>query len=282
MAPHSHDPTPSDDDAIALWNRTDELLATLEDAEGLLLLLDFDGTLAAITERPEEASILPESASTLSRIHADPAATVAVVTGRSFADARRRVPIEGCRIAGNHGFELAVDGSKTVHPAAEAAEPTIGAICGTLEEDLADVDGALVEDKGVTATIHYRLADAETAETIRERVHEAVDRHDEDDAVRITSGKQILEVRPAVEWDKGRAVEWLRDECIPAGEEWLTMYVGDDVTDEAAFRALDGDDAGVKVGPGETAADYRVEGPEAVARLLDLIAESGLERADSR
>ncbi len=257
------------DEAPPLSDRLHDVVGGLLGHDGLLLALDFDGTLAPITDEPDEATIAPAAAEAINRLTDVDGVRVPVVSGRQLADLRGRVDADA--YAGNHGLELRVDGETRVAPEAEAARDALDDATDAVEETVADVDGAFVEHKGVTATVHYRRADAGDVPRVEEAVREAAG--DSDD-LRVTEGKAILEIRPDVEWDKGDAVERLTEELVPDGEDWLRVYVGDDRTDEDAFAALT-DGLGVKVGGGTTRADVRVDEPEAAAAFLTWLADHG-------
>lgn len=255
------------------WHHAANRLRT---ADHLLLVSDFDGTLAPIREDPTAVAVRPDAEAALAKLAAAPKTDVAVVSGRALADVRDRVGIGGIAYAGDHGFEIDAGDRVYVQPDAEAAASAVRSAARDARERLADVDGAVVEEKDVTATVHYRQVDDESAEGhVREVVRDVTG---EDDRLRVTEGKQIREIRPDVDWDKGRAVTWIRDELGVDPETSRTVYVGDDVTDEAAFRVLGEGDLGIHVGDAdETAADYRVPDQATVADLLGWIAE---ERAD--
>lgn len=249
------------------------VVSALADHDGLLVALDFDGTLAAIEDRPDAAAIPDATREAVEALAAEPNVEVAVVSGRKLADVRERVGIPELSYAGNHGLEIHTD-EYVVHPEARVAEKTIAAVCDELTDELADVDGAIVENKGVTATVHYRLVDEAEVPRVVDAVESLVAGRED---VRLTTGKDVLELRPDVEWDKGEAVRQLEAELVPEGEDWLPMYVGDDTTDEAAFAVLADHGLAVKVGEDpDTDARYRVADPEAVRATLDWLATYGL------
>ncbi len=252
---------------VPAWSRLDDVGERLRGADGLLVLTDFDGTLADVVARPGAATIRPNARRAVARLADQPRAAVAVVSGRGLADVRARVGVEGVHYAGNHGLELLADGHRVGQPDAAAASETIAALSERLTERLDDVDGVVVEDKGLTASVHYRMVDADAVPRVRRAVRAAVDGAE---GVRLTEGKQVLELRPAVDWDKGDAVSWLRDELVPDDERWLAVYLGDDATDEAAFATLPEDGLAVRVGSddGPTAATAAVAGVEEAADLL--------------
>lgn len=241
----------------------------------LVLLLDFDGTLAPIVDRPELAEMPPRTRRALDRLRAMEGVEVAVVSGRGLADVRERAAIPGIAYAGNHGMEIEGAGLHRIHPGAAATRPSLQDVATRLDADLAGIDGAFVEDKGLTLSIHYRLA-PERAEEVRERVHAPVAGRPE---LRVTEGKMVLEVRPRVEWDKGRAVLYLLDQMRPPADAPV-LYLGDDRTDEDAFRALRewGPAAeGVLVAdppPAESAASSLLRDPAEVGALFEALAES--------
>lgn len=249
----------------------------LVDHEGLLVALDFDGTLAAIERRPEDATIPEPTREAIRALAAKPNVEVAIVSGRELADVRERVGLDdtaSVSYAGNHGLEIHAD-EYEVHPEAEAAEREIDAICDLLADELGDTEGVIVENKGVTATVHHRLVADDEVPLVEGAVETLVSSRDD---VRLTTGKDVLELRPEVEWDKGEAVRELYDELVPDDERWLPMYVGDDTTDEAAFSVLADRGLGVKVGhdPG-TEAPYHVTDPESVRTVLSWLNEYGIE-----
>ncbi|EMA51032.1 trehalose-phosphatase [Halococcus salifodinae] len=255
-----------------------EPLATIADrlaaADGLSFCTDFDGTLSAIEEDPDAPEISPENREMLRTLRDHDRVRVAVISGRELADLRSRVGIEGIAYAGNHGLEVFHDGETTVHPVANKRQHDLERIVDDLDDRLADTD-CFVEDKSVSATIHYRAA-PERAEAVQNAVEETVDRIAPGGFERST-GKEIVELTPAVAWDKGAALSLLTADF----EGWLPIYVGDDTTDEAAFRELGDRGIGIHVGTGEdTAADYRIDDPPAVERLIDWFCTEGLATFD--
>ncbi len=238
----------------------------LGEADGLLVALDFDGTLAPIQDDPDAPEITPANRRAVEQLHDHPDTLVAVVSGRQLADLRPRVGIEGIRYVGNHGLEYTVDGEREVHPEAEAQMDELREVRDELEDRLAEMEGVHVEDKAVTLTVHYRRARNASAEDVTAVVEDVVAPIE---GLKTGSGKMIVEVKPTVDWHKGAIVEWLTDE-VPAA--WRTVYVGDDTTDEDAFKVLGADDFGVLVGERSTAADYRVPDQAEVSRLLNWLA----------
>jgi trehalose 6-phosphate phosphatase len=240
----------------------------VENASGLVLCTDFDGTLAPIETDPDAPEIVPENRDLLESLRDADDTRVAVVSGRALADVRERVGLDGIAYAGNHGLELRRHGSTAVHPIAAKHRRRIGRICSALESELSTVEGATVEDKSVTATIHYRKTPTERVERVREIVRTAVSRFG-DGRIRLTDGKEIIELRPAVRWHKGMAVSLLTDDH-PA--DWLPIYIGDDTTDESAFRAVS-DGLAIYVGEGETAAHRRIPTQSGVSAFLSALVE---------
>lgn len=302
---HSED-SPSDDQTDEppplLRENLHAFVEGLVASEGLFVLLDFDGTLAGIESRPDDATMPDSTREAVERLTAAEDVVVGVVSGRALDDVRTRVAVSGANgddeqdgeydnehdgdsarqragiaYAGNHGLELYADGQRVVHPVTRETKGTIEHLCDQLTDRLLGIDGTLVERKGVTATIHTRLVSEEAVPFVSAIVESLVSLHDD---VRLTTGKDVLELRPAVAWDKGEAVHWLADEVIPDDERWLPVYLGDDTTDEAAFAALADHDSGfgIKVGrQPPTDAPYRVSDPEAVRQMLAWLATYGVE-----
>jgi trehalose 6-phosphate phosphatase len=285
-----------------VWDREDEVAGLFDDADGVLLCSDFDGTLTAIVDDPDAPEIRPGNADALRGLDGHEDVRVALVSGRRIDDLRDRAGIGGIGYAGNHGLEIVLhadhdtDGSVwdaveridgepaagtdegdgtgergdvTVHPVAAAHAGDIERLVETVREHL-DVEGLEVEWKGVTATVHHRNAPDERVPEIRETV-ESVAREVGDGHLRVSEGKAIVEVAPAVDWDKGRAVGLFADD-VP--DSWLVVYVGDDTTDEHAFRAIDPGGLSIHVGENpDTDARYRLRDPGDVERFLEWLAD---------
>ena len=241
----------------------------------LLVLLDVDGTLAPIAPRPEEAAVPPETRRAVAALASRPGTHVALVSGRSAADARRLVAVSSVHAIGNHGCEvMGPDGDVVVDPAVAPYRDALALVARALEPLLAEVPGVLLEDKVWTLSVHYRLADPGIVPRLRGVVADVAARH----GLPITEGKKVLEVRPPVTVDKGTAVLALAERIGALGDGASLLYAGDDTTDEDAFRRLRARTpraVTVRVAAGgsapATAAEFVVRDPAEMRELLEWV-----------
>lgn len=237
----------------------------------LLVLLDYDGTLTPIAARPEQASLAAATRRALQRLNRCPGVQVAVISGRALRDVKRLVRIKRLWYAGNHGLELQAGRRCWVHPAARRRQPQLRQVVQQLRRAMRSIPGAWVENKGVTCSVHWRAVPAAQQRLFQRRIQEALAPALRRGALRRRLGKRVVEVRPAVACDKGTAVGWFARHL---GGAPALLYVGDDRTDEDAFRAVNRARGWtVFVGPSQhpTAARYRVSSPASVRRWLEAL-----------
>lgn len=251
-----------------------DVLRTARGAAGSLLLgLDFDGTLAPIVPRPEDAALLPAAHAALAAIAARADTHIAVVSGRSLADLRRRVVLDRVYYAGNHGLEIEGPEVHRVHEEAVAARGTLEPLARRLEKELSEIDGVIVEDKGLTLSVHYRMVDdAAEGARVRDAVHACAGAYP---GIRLTDGKKVVEIRPDVDWNKGRAFRFLRETLEERFGRGPAVFIGDDRTDEDAFRELGEMDCSIIVGDPpqhESIAQTALRSPDEVAVFLRMLA----------
>ena len=236
-----------------------EALADVAGRRPLLVASDYDGVLAPLVDDPSAAVPLLGVAAALQRLAAHDGVTVALVSGRGVADLRAVSGFEGpYRWIGSHGAEY--DGPLTGELAARR-----DALAERLAPLVAAVPGARLEVKPASVAVHVRqVTDRVAAARLLEQARAVAD-----PSLTLKPGKEVLELA-VTDADKGTALLRLRDDLGAVA----TVYLGDDRTDEDAFRALSPGDLTVKVGEGETAARYRVADPAAVVRLLETLAEA--------
>ena len=238
-------------------------IAQINAAPHVALFLDFDGTLAPIVERPQDAHLPDGVREALRNLATDFRFTVAIVSGRELADLQKRVNLSELIYAGNHGLEISGPGL-TFH--APAVEATLPPLLDRLRLALAGIPGAEVEDKNLTASVHYRRVAAASWTAVERIVRELVP---PDSPYVIHIGKMVFEIRPRVQWNKGAAVLWIVQQLGLA--QALAIYIGDDTTDEDAFAVLP-DAVTIRVGPPiPSAARYFLPDPPAVHSLLQLL-----------
>jgi trehalose 6-phosphate phosphatase len=248
---------------LPLGHHLPELERSVRQRNGVLLCLDFDGTLSPIVPHPEDATLLPGSREVLQNLTCIPGLTVAVVSGRALRDVQARVAIAGIVYAGNHGLEISGPTVHLLHPEAVAAEHAIATVCSRIEGASLRMPGVMVESKGLTASVHYRNAPAGLHAAVQEMVRKEVDALS--DKLHLRGGNMVWEIRPNVRWHKGKAAKFIMERVAP--EAW-PIYIGDDTTDEDAFRELS-DGTGIRVGhSNETAARYFVDSPADVLAFL--------------
>ena len=236
------------------------------------IFFDFDGTLSEIVEQPGAATLVPGADAALRSLAA--LYPVGVLSGRDLADIRERVGIPGLWYAGSHGFEIvAPDGSEHRNDTAAQAVPLLEQAAGELTDQLRAIEGVAVEHKTYAVAVHYRNAGPDAAATVTAAVHDAGRRH----GLKVTAGRKVVELRPDIDWDKGRTLEWILDR-IAGQEPLLPVFVGDDLTDEDAFDSVLHDGVGIVVrhsedGDRATAARFSLPDPHHVRELIERLVE---------
>jgi alpha,alpha-trehalase len=230
----------------------------------LAVFLDYDGTLTPIVSHPEEAVLSDSMRQTLRELAAR--APVAIISGRDLDDVRRRVDIDAIVFAGSHGFDIA--GPRGLHrQMATEFLPDLDMAEKELHDVLDGIQGALVERKRFSIAAHYRNVKENDVPKVERAVSEVAARHDE---LRRLDGKKVYELLPNIDWDKGKAVLWLLETLGLKGGNVRPIYIGDDATDEDAFRALEQRGIGILVSEQSqpTAAKYSLKDPAEVEYFL--------------
>jgi trehalose-phosphatase len=258
---------------LSALDRWDEVAARL-DGRRLALFLDYDGTLSPIAPRPELAT-LPEETRGALRGLAE-MTPVVILSGRRREDVASLVGLPDLVYAGSHGFDIAgppptPDAPPLRLEVGEGVPERIDHAAGLLQRDLGGIAGVLVEPKRFAISVHFRLADEGELARIEKAVDETIAAVP---GLRKAHGKKLFELRPDLDWDKGQALLWLLDALGLGRPEVLPVYIGDDLTDEDAFRAVAGRGIGILVGeePRETAAEYRLRDTNEVRELLQRLA----------
>lgn len=232
-----------------------------------LLILDYDGTLSPIVPNPDDA-VLPE-ASKQSLIKLASLTPVAVISGRDRQDVESKVALPQLIYAGSHGLDMAgPEGLDIPQQVDTAILQSLKTAAENLRQKLNGIQGCIVESKKFAIAVHFRnVAEAEV-EKVREAVLEELARHQ---SLKKGTGKKILELKPAIDWHKGRASLWLFEALGLTEEGAIPIFVGDDITDEDAFLSLHGRGLGILVGShGEkTAATYALNDTEEVQQFLE-------------
>ena len=233
----------------------------------LALMFDFDGTLAPLPERPSEGQ-LPATTRDLLR-QLTTRYPLAVISGRAVGDLAVRVALPAAYLSGNHGLELRGADYDPLHVAPDAGwRPMLDAAHERLAMLPVEHPGCLVEHKGMTLAVHYRGLAPTAAAALRRQVVRAVSGFD---GLQVDAGRQVLEIRPAVDRDKGTAVTWLHQRMQRVVGPCQPIYFGDDRADEAAFRAARrAGGFGVLIGDRgrPTAAACRLDSPQALVAAL--------------
>lgn len=242
----------------------------------LAVFLDYDGTLTPTVEHPELAVLAPSMRDAVGALAA--CCPVAVISGRDRADVHARVGLDDLIYAGSHGFDIAGPLGREIHRREGAEFETLLAQAeASLRRRLEDIEGILIEPKAVSVAVHYRQVADGDVPAVKAAVETILAEHAE---LRVTPGKKVFEIQPRLDWDKGRAVLWLLESLGLDGEDATPVYLGDDITDEDAFRALKGRGVSILVetppgggeeGMRESAADYRLASPDEAERLLGFL-----------
>lgn len=240
----------------------------------LVIFLDYDGTLTPIVSDPEQAVLTEEMRGMIKSLAEK--YPVAVISGRDLLDLKGRVAIDDIFYAGSHGFDISgPNGLRKDVPAAKTLSDEFDKAEQALKTDIFKIRGAKVERKLFGVAVHYRNVAEVDQESLKDQVKRIAKNYKE---LKLTDGKKVIELRPNLAWNKGSAVQWLLSNSFKEFKS-LVIYIGDDLTDEDAFRVLNHEnEIGILVRDKEshwkTSADFSLNGTEEVKLFLKKILDS--------
>lgn len=237
----------------------------------LVFFLDYDGTLTPIVDRPQDAKISDQMKAVVQALSKK--CLVAVVSGRMREDVENLLGIKGLIYAGSHGFDILGSGVSMIEPRAEKIIPLVDQLTKEFKDRVGDISGVIIEEKKFSIAIHYRLARADDFGKIKEVVDEIVTRHKE---LRLLHGKKVFEIMPAIHWNKGMAIRWIMKTLNISWSDSSVVYIGDDTTDEDAFRVVRSRGKAILVSQENypSSADFIVKNPDEVKKLFEQILNS--------
>lgn len=242
----------------------------------LFFFLDYDGTLTPIVSRPELALCPLKVRRLLEKLRDNSRVQLAIISGRSLEDIRNKVGIDGITYVGNHGLDIQNPVGRHEKKLSAWRQKEFGKITQTLRESLGEIQGVLFEDKGSILAVHYRNVARKYFARLQRGLQEVVAKWE--GRWKIASGKMVWEIRPNVDFNKGKAVSAILKSFPARG--LLPIYFGDDQTDEDAFAVIKGKGITVFVGPGSSpsVAEYYLDDPlqvqEFLKRCLDILQDS--------
>ena len=244
-------------------------LARRRGGRHLLLLFDFDGTLTPFQPDPDAVYLADDVRALLGSLALRPDSTVGIISGRRLPDLEKRLKIPGeVYVAGFHGLEIHMPGEAFMHPDAAAATGMVRAVGEMMRAHLPSLPGVFIEDKVFSVALHYREAAPAVRIVAQSRFMDAAREYVDAGRLRVLPGACVIELLPGVSWHKGSALQWIRERIERVHGPTFTVYVGDDVTDEDAFRAVGPEGMTISASDRASGAEFAVSGPDGVKRLL--------------
>ena len=234
-----------------------------------VVLSDFDGTLAEFHADPAAPVLTPARRALLTALAVRPDITVGLISGRRLADLRERTTLPAnVYHAGLHGLELAIEERRWQHPELRESRDVVAELVERIRARVGDVPGLRLEEKGVALTVHVRGVDPAIRDAVLARAEACADPWLDAGQLKRLVSSQAREYLPNIDWNKGDALRWIaRDVRAEYGRAPWVVFLGDDVTDEDAFLAIESGMA-IVVGERPSVARWRLKDPGEVEGLL--------------
>ena len=243
----------------------DDVLARLKQ-QPVAVFLDYDGTLTPIVDRPELAVLAQDVRDVLDALSRQ--CPAGIISGRDRKDVTNLVNLDSLIYAGSHGFDIAgPERFALSHEVGTQFAEALDHAENVLRPLLDPIAGTLIERKKFSIAVHYRLVDPGDVSKVEEAVTRVMA---ESPDLRRSAGKMVFEMQPQLDWDKGKALLWLMEGLKWKEHRYQPMYLGDDLTDEHAFRELVERGVGIVVEHGSrfSSASYSLQDPGEVKDFL--------------
>jgi len=249
-----------------LFEDWETIQTRIQQAQTLFLFLDYDGTLTPIVSRPELALCPAEIKRHLVNMRDLPNVRLGIISGRSLEDLRKKVGVPGITYVGNHGLEIESPDGRQKKMLSPVRKRELKRITRNVQNVLKQIPKILFEAKGPILSVHYRNVSRKSVARISQALNEELEKAK--GRWKMALGKMVFEIRPDVDFDKGKAVREILKTVPSPG--LLAIYLGDDRTDEDAFRVLKGQGVSVLIGPEgfSSEADFFLRNSDEVQEFL--------------
>jgi trehalose 6-phosphate phosphatase len=258
-----------------LFDHIYRIYKKFQKSEHIFLFLDYDGTLVPFKDTPTQVTTPKQIKKVIRQLIKNPKVKVIIATGRQLQDIKELMNVKGVSFIALHGLEIeTADGMKFCWKQATQARLLIKTIKKDMQKKLTDEKGAFLEDKELTIVFHYRLLAKNKIHPLRETFKKIVRNHDTQKILEIINGAKIIEARPKG-WNKGKGIEIFLAQYTPV-KNILPIYIGDDITDEDAFRFLGKRGITIHVtnrSKRKTSARYQVKNPDEVYSFLQSLSQ---------
>ncbi len=253
-----------------LFDHIHNIFTKMDEADKILLLLDYDGTLVSFEERPMDVTTSDEIKNLLIYFIKNPKFIVVIVSGRTFHEIKQLLDIDGLSYAALHGLQIELaNGRSYAWQPNSNIQSILEKIRNTSVYKFKDEKGVYIEDKILTLAFHYRTLVEEKTDYNINKFLEVVKKIDVNNCFEIIHGAKVVEIRPKG-WNKGKAIEYIFT-IFNDLKNKLPIYIGDDTTDEDAFRTIGNRGITVFVSnksSQSTTAQYWLKNPDDVLKFL--------------
>ncbi|HVF69517.1 MAG TPA: trehalose-phosphatase [Xanthomonadales bacterium] len=259
-----------------LWNSKDIIEKRLKVSFHVLMLLDYDGTLTEFAKKPNHAILPAKTKKILNKLKLIKQLTLGIVSGRGVYDIKKLIGIEDIVYSGNHGLEWEIENVVYVMPGISETRELYLKILNNFGPLEKKYKGIFIEDKNLTISIHYRMLHKDLRPAFHEEFENFIVPYLQSPLIKLLKNKMVFDIMPNVKWGKGGFINWL---ISTQKSSPLTIYIGDDRTDEDAFSELK-DAITIKVGSGETEANYFLNDINDAIKFLEWACDNLQEETD--
>lgn len=251
-----------------IWRSIDKVLEELKKSPIKILMLDFDGTLSPIADSPKQSKLSHKNKTLLTKISKKRNIYIVIISGRSLKDIKKKVGLKNITYAGNHGLEGDVLGEEYLYPVPKKIYTTIKEIYKKLKNINNEFPGSLIENKKLSLSFHYRNVEHKSTNQFKLKVNNLLRPFIKDKLIYVLPDKKVFDIFPNVKCNKGTFARLILNKIHKkTNTKPAVMYIGDDITDEIAFKALK-DQITIKVGKAKTKAKYKITNTKDVAEFL--------------